>query len=94
MIGFDELMLVASEVIIIFLGGLIIYVGVRAYRRTKSRSVLAVSLGFAVMVTGSLAEEIVLQLLPYPMTEAHIIRNSIEAVGLLILVYSLYGVRD
>lgn len=41
-----------------------------------------------------LVDEFVVQVLPYPMTEAHILRNSIETLGLLIVGYSLYGARD
>jgi hypothetical protein len=89
----DDLLLLVSEAAIIFLGGVLVYVSMRAYRRTKSRSMLALSLGFAVIIMQPLVEEVFLYVFRNPMLEAHILRNLIVAVGLLIIVYSIYGNR-
>jgi hypothetical protein len=93
MTAFNDFMLFLSEAIIISLGSLIVYVSVRAYRRNKSTSMLAMSLGFAVIVIGSLMEEVLLELLAFPMIEAHMLENLIVAAGLLLIVYSIYGTR-
>ena len=46
MIGFDDLVLLSSEAAIVALGGVLVYVSMRAYRRNKSKSMLAMSIGF------------------------------------------------
>ena len=93
MMRLDDLLLLLSEAAIVALGGVLVYVSMRAYRKTKSRSMLALSLGFAVIIIEPLVEEVFLEVFRNPMLEAHILRNLIVAVGLLIIVYSIYGVR-
>jgi len=90
----NDLMLLVSLAAIVFLGSLVIYVSMRAYRRTKSRSMLTLSLGFAVIIIEPLVEEIFLEIFQLPMPEAHIIRNWIVAAGLLVIVYSIYVARS
>ena len=94
MIALNDLVLLLSEVIIVTLGGLLVFVSSRAYRREKSRSMLAMSFGFGVIVVGSLIEEVFLEVLHYPLIEAHTFENLTVAIGFVILVYSIYGVRD
>ncbi len=94
MMTLNDLLLLLSEAIIIVLGGLLVFVSGRAYRREKSRSLLAMSIGFGVIVVGSMIEEVLLELLRYPLIEAHTLENMTVAVGFIILVYSLYGARD
>lgn len=94
MIGLDDLLLLLSEAAIISLGTMIIYVSLRAHRKTGIKSMLVISLGFAIIILGSLTEEIIVELLHYPLIRAHTIENSIVAVGLLFIVYSIYGARD
>lgn len=94
MIGLIELLHVLSEVAIVALGSVLVYVSMRAFRRTKSRSMLVLSLGFAVIIMEPLIEEIFLNVLELPMDQAHVLRNWIVAVGLLFILYSIYKVRD
>ena len=93
MIAFNDLLLLISEGAIVTLGGLLVYVSARAYRRDRSASMLAMSIGFAVIVVGSVIEEIFLEVFHYQLVEAHTLENLAFAVGLLILVYSIYGAR-
>jgi hypothetical protein len=93
MTAFNGLMLFASEAMIVVLGVLIIYASVRAYHRAKSKSMLALSIGLSIMIIGSLVEEVFLAVFGYPIIEAHIVENFLLATGLLVIVYSLYGIR-
>ena len=90
---FNNLMLFGSEIIIVVLGVLIVYASVRAYHRGKSKSMLALSIGLSIMIVGSLVEEIFLAVLGTPIIEAHIVENFLLATGLLVIVYSLYGIH-
>jgi len=94
MIGFDDVVLLSSEAAIIALCSVLVYVSMRAYLRNKSKSMLAMSLGFMVILVGSLIEELIVEMLGYQLILAHTLENSVVAVGLLILVYSIYGVRE
>jgi hypothetical protein len=93
MIAFNDILLLLSEVAIVAMGGVLVYVSARAYRRNKSRSMLAMSVGFAIIVLGSLIEEVSLEVLGYQLVEAHTLENVAVAIGLVILVYSIYGAR-
>ena len=93
MIALNDLLLLISEAAIVVMGGLLVYVSARAYRRERSRSMLAMSLGFAVIVVGSVIEEVFLEVLQYQLVEAHTLENLVVAMGLVILVYSIYGAR-
>lgn len=94
MIDLSDLLHMASEAAVVALGSLLVYVSMRAYRRTRSRSMLVLSLGFAVIIIEPLIEEIFLDIFQLPMSQAHILRNWIVAVGLLVILYSIYRVRD
>ena len=94
MIRLDDLLLLLSEAAIVILGGMLVYVSMRAYRRNKSKSMLAMSIGFFVILMGSLVEEFIVEILGYQLILAHALENSVVGVGLLILVYSIYGVRE
>jgi hypothetical protein len=94
MIELSDLLLLLSETAIVSLCGMLIYVSMRAYLRNKSRSMFAMSIGFIVILVGSLIEELIVELFGYQLIQAHALENSVVAVGLLILVYSIYGVRD
>jgi hypothetical protein len=94
MITVSDVVLLLSEAIIVFLGAVVVVVSSSAYGREKSKSLLAMSIGFAIIVAGSMIEEVSLELFHYPLLEAHILENVAEAAGFLFLVYSIYGLRD
>ena len=94
MIDLNDVILLLSEVMIVVLGTVLVYVSLRAYRRGKSKSMLTMSVGFGVIVIGRLTEEVFLKLLGYSLFEAHTLENLTIAVGLTFLVYSIYGVHD
>ncbi len=93
MISLTDLLLISSEAAIVLLGGVLVYVSMRAYRRYKSKSMLVMSIGFVVILVGSVLEELFLEILGYSLIESHILENSVVALGMLILVYSIYGAR-
>jgi hypothetical protein len=54
---------------------------------------LVMSIGFTVILMGSLIEELIVEMLGYRLILAHAL-NSVVALRLLILVHSIYGVRE
>jgi hypothetical protein len=53
---------------------------------------LAMSLGFAIMLVGSFVEEFSIEALGIYLMEVHVLENAMVAVRLLLLVYSTYDV--
>ena len=84
-IGFKTLTLV--------LGGLITYLAYKAYRRTRSRSLAALSLGFGIVTLGTFLAGVVDQLLAADFLTGLLIESALIALGFLIIVYSLYTTR-
>ena len=84
-IGFKTLTLV--------LGGLITYLAYRAYRRTRSRSLGALALGFGIVTLGTFLAGIVDQVLDAGFQVGLLIESALIAFGFLIIVYSLYTTR-
>ncbi|MFC7058747.1 DUF7521 family protein [Halovenus salina] len=84
-IGFKTLTLV--------LGGLITYLAYRAYRRTHSRSLGALAVGFGFVTLGTFLAGVVDQLLDAGFQTGLLIESALIAVGFLIIVYSLYTTR-
>ncbi len=84
-IGFKTLTLV--------LGGLITYLAYRAYRRTRSRSLGALTLGFGIVTLGTFLAGIVDQVLDAGFQLGLLIESALIALGFLIIVYSLYTTR-
>ncbi|MFC7071813.1 hypothetical protein ACFQJ7_10230 [Halovenus rubra] len=84
-IGFKTLALV--------LGSLITYLAYKAYRRTRSRSLGALSLGFGIITLGTFVAGVIDQVLDAGFRTGLLIENALLAFGFLIIVYSLYTTR-
>ena len=84
-IGFKTLTLV--------LGGFITYLAYKAYRRTRSRSLAALSVGFGIVTLGTLLAGVVDQLLDADFLTGLLIESALIAFGFLVIVYSLYTTR-
>jgi len=94
MISLTDILLLATELPIICGSGVLAYLSMRAYRRYKRRSMLAMSIGFTIILIGSLIEETLLEVVGYSLFEAHMFENSIVAIGFLFLIYSIFGTKD
>lgn len=81
-LGFKTLTLV--------LGGLITYLAYKSYRRTRSRSLGALTLGFAIITLGAFMGGVVDQFLDAGFQFGLLIESGLIATGFLVIVYSLY----
>jgi hypothetical protein len=82
-------LIAALGVCIALLGGAIVFLSFSSYRRTRSGTMLYVSIGFAFMTAGGLAEGILYQFFGYRMAEAHFAESAVSLVGLAVLTYGL-----
>jgi energy-converting hydrogenase Eha subunit F len=83
--------IVALKTTTFILGGVITYFAFKAYRRTNSRSLQLLALGFGVVTLGSMLAGVVDQVLMMSRDLALTIESSLTVVGFAIIVYSLYA---
>lgn len=83
-------LIIALKTVTLLLGGLITYLAYKAYRRTRSRALGTLSLGFGIITLGVLLAGIVDQLLDAGFQTGLVIESGLLAVGFAVIVYSLY----
>lgn len=82
--------IVVLKTLTLILGGLITFLAFKAYRRTRNRSLGALSVGFAIVTLGTLLAGVADQLLSADFQTGLLIESALIAIGFLIIVYSLY----
>jgi len=85
-----QTLIVATKTLTLLLGGLITYFAYRAYRRTGSSSLRALTVGFGIVTVGSLTAGVVDQIAQLDFRVGLLIESSLIAVGFAVIVYSLY----
>ncbi|MFB6085011.1 MAG: hypothetical protein ABEJ94_12285 [Halorientalis sp.] len=83
--------LVIAKLATLGLGILIAYQAYRGYRVHGSKSMFYVAIGFLVISVGAILEGILFDVLGMEIFVASAIQTGIVAVGMLVILYSLYG---
>ena len=82
-----------AQGLILILGGIVVFYAMRAYGRTKSRTMLLLGLGFAFVTAGAAIAGVI-----YNVTGHLDVAESAQAVsqvvGFFIIVYSLTRTKD
>jgi hypothetical protein len=81
---------VVLKTLTLILGGSITLFSYRAYRRTGSSALRALTLGFSTITIGVLLAGIVDQIFPVAPHSALVIESFFTTAGFAILLYSLY----
>ncbi|HET7323685.1 MAG TPA: hypothetical protein VFJ06_05080 [Halococcus sp.] len=74
----------------LILGGMITFYSYRAYRRTMSRALRALALGFGLVTLGALLAGIVDRLITVDPGFALVVESAFTTAGFAIILYSLY----
>ncbi len=82
------------QLIIVVLGIIIIYFAAKGYRRTKSKSLLFLALGFMFVTIGAVLAGVLFELLNFDLETVETIVAGSEVLGFLLIVYSILGVRS
>jgi hypothetical protein len=85
----DAVYLDIAQALILLFGGVVVFYAGRAYGRTKSQSMLLLALGFACVAAGAVAAGIVYNLDTGDLSSAITVQAYSQAVGFLVIVYSL-----
>ena len=74
------------------MGTVLVYLGYKGYKRTESKAMIFMSLGFALITAGSVAAGILFEFLGFQLVDVSIVEAVMVIIGFLSLVYSVYGV--
>lgn len=84
----------AAKVVALFLGAFIVYLAYRGYRRNRSRPLLYVAVGFALITAGTIAEGVLYVMLGSALLAAIAAGTTVTVLGFITILYSIYAVRD
>lgn len=87
----DILLLRALKMVIVLLGTVLVYLGIKGYRRRRSKDMIFLSLGFGLITAGSVAAGILFEFLGFELIEVSIVESIMVIAGFSSLVYSIYG---
>lgn len=83
--------LVVAKLVTMGLGVLITYQAYRGYRTHGSDPMLYVAIGFLFVSVGAVIEGVLFEIVGLSIFTAGAIQTSIVAVGMLVILYALYG---
>lgn len=89
-----ETAIVVVKTVILLLGSGITYIAYKAYRRTGTASLRTLGLGFGVITFGVLLAGIAHQIFSVSFEHGVLINSVLVAIGLAIIMYSLYLERE
>lgn len=87
--GLTQIVLVSARLMVLFLGLLITYYSVQAYRRTGSPYLRTTAIGFAVITVGVFVEGLLFEFIGLDLAVVHIVESLAIGIGFLILLFAL-----
>jgi len=89
-----DILTVAQFLIVVF-GAIVIYYANRSYSRSKSKSILFLAIGFAVVTVGAVAAGVLFNLVTVgDLATVEAVQAVCQAIGFFIIVYSLVGTKE
>ncbi len=79
------------KVATVFLGGLVVLLLFRGYRREGSRAMFFLAIGFGLITLGSVIEGLLFEFFSYSLLNVNIVGAILVLLGLISVVYSIYG---
>jgi hypothetical protein len=78
-----------AQAMILLFGGVVIFYAAKSYRRTRSQAMFLLSLGFAVVTLAAVVAGLVFNFASVDLTTVVTLQAYGQALGFLIIVYSL-----
>ena len=79
------------KLLTILMGFVIVYLGVRAWRSTRRKPLLWLTVGMLIMTLGAVSEGAAYQGLQWTIDQSHVFEAVVTLVAFAVLVYSLYA---
>ena len=89
---FELLLLRALKSLIGILGLLLAYLSLKAYRKSKSKNMLFLSIGFGIITVGSILAGLSFEFLGFTLLQVNIVESLMILVGFIMVMYSIYGI--
>jgi uncharacterized membrane protein len=81
----------ALKLIIVFLGFVLVYLGAKSYRKTRTKDMIFLTVGFALITAGSVAAGVLFEFLGFSLIEVDIVESAMVIFGFASLIYSIFG---
>ncbi|HXY56842.1 MAG TPA: hypothetical protein VEH01_04425 [Nitrososphaerales archaeon] len=85
----DPVYLDFAQALILVFGGVVVFYATRAYGRTKSSAMLLLALGFACVAAGAVVAGVLYNLNTNDLSTPVTVQAYSQAVGFLVIVFSL-----
>jgi uncharacterized membrane protein len=82
------------QVAILILGIIVVYYATKGYRKTRSKSLAFLALGFVFVTIGAAVAGLLFEFLNYDLASIEALEAASEVVGLFLIVYSILWRRD
>ena len=89
---FELLLLRALKSLIGVLGLLLAYLSIKAYRKSKSKNMLFLSIGFGIITVGSILAGLSFEFLGFSLLQVNIVESLMILIGFIMIMYSIYGI--
>lgn len=86
--------LLIAKILVVALGLLIALQGYRAHARYDNRPMLYLAVGFSIISIGAVIEGVLYEVMNLSIFYAGMIQTSVVALGMVAVLYSLYGRED
>lgn len=83
-----------TKIVALILGAFIVYLAYKGFRRNRSRPLLYVAVGFALITAGTIAEGLLYVIIGSELLTAIATGTTITVLGFLAIIYSIYAVKD
>jgi len=79
------------KILLVLMGGIVVWLSGRAWRRNKSSAMFFLALGFALITAGSVAAGVLFEFLRFELLEVNIAEGLVQLLGFAMIIYSVYG---
>lgn len=91
MVESTEVVLSVIKLFTVVLGVVVVYLGWKAYRQTRRKPLLWLTVGMGIMTLGAISEGIAFQGLGWAIERSHVFEAVVTLIAFAVLVYSLYA---
>lgn len=79
------------KLVTVAMGLLVIYLGFKAFRASRRKPILWLTIGMAIMTLGAISEGLAFQGLGWSLESSHLFEAIVTLIAFGVLVYSLYA---
>lgn len=84
-----EILVIVTRLLSLILGGAIVVLAYKGFRRSNSRSMIFLAVGLALVTTGAFVEGVLFEFFHWEITLIHAIESTINVLGFLTILYAV-----